>query len=232
MSDSKRPRKHKQYTEEAMLMAIKGVQEARMSIMFASKVYDIPRKTLSDRINGTHSFSGGPSTILTPEEEGYLVNYIQYMARRCFPLSITQICGFAWVIVLKSGRDRINGTHSFSGGPSTILTPEEEGYLVNYIQYMARRCFPLSITQICGFAWVIGGREKQFKESGPSEKCWRGFKKRHTNEITLHNPDNLGHGRDRMANATVLERHFKTLKELMIEKGVFNKPEALYNVDE
>ena len=176
--DPVRPKRHKQYSKEDMSNALKAVEEDDMKIMVAAKVYGVPRKTLSDRVNGTHSSKGGPSTILTAEEEGYLVIYIQYMAKRCFPLSITQIRGFAWAIVMKSGRT------------------------------------------------------KQFKGSGPSEKWWRGFKNRHANEITLRNPDNLDRGRGRMANAIVIERHFKTLKKVLEEKGIFNKPEALFNVDE
>ena len=69
---------------------------------------------------------------------------------------------------------------------------------------MAKRCFPLSIVN-----WAIvkkSGRKGQFVDSGPSEKWWRGFKKRHQAAITLRTPDNRGRGR--MANQTVIDRQF------------------------
>ena len=75
------------------------------------------------------------------------------------------------------------------------------------------------------------GRKGQFVDSGPSEKWWRGFKKRHQAAITLSTPDNLHRGRGRMANQTVIDRHFESLKKLMIKIGVLDKP-ALFNVDE
>ena len=67
--DPVRPKRHKQYSEEDMSNALKAVEEHDMKIMAAAKVYGVPRKTLSDRVNGTHSSKGDPSTILTAEEE-------------------------------------------------------------------------------------------------------------------------------------------------------------------
>ena len=164
---SKRPKKNMQnYTKEDMTEAVRVVNEGMHSISEVACMFNIPRKTLCDRVHGNHQGSIGAQTTLTGEEEGYLVNYIQYMAKRCFPLSISQIRGFAWAIVLRSDR------------------------------------------------------RKQFTNSGPTEKWWRGFKKRNQASITLRTPDNLDRGRGCMANQIVLDRHFETLKALMIRIGV------------
>ena len=68
---------------------------------------------------------------------------------------------------------------------------------------MASHRFPLNIKQIRAYTWAIllrSGRPEKFCKTGPSEKWWRGFKKRHHEDITLRKPDNLDRGRARMAN--------------------------------
>ena len=76
---------------------------------------------------------------------------------------------------------------------------------------MASHRFPLNIKQI---------RPEKFCKTGPSEKWWRGFKKRHHEDITLQKSDNLDRGRARMANSVVIERHFKTLKRVLEENDL------------
>ena len=120
-------------------------------------------------------------------------------------------------------------------GRKTYLTNEEEISLVNYIKYMCSHGFPLNIKQIRGYTWGIvlqNGRSDQFKESDPSEKWWRGFKKCHAKEITLQKPDNLDRGRTSMANKLVMERHFETLKKILMENDLLDKPEKIFNTDE
>ena len=73
----------------------------------------------------------------------------------------------------------------------------EESSLVGYIKYMASCSFPLNIKQIHTYAWAIllrSGRPEKFCKTGPSEKGWREFKKRHHEDITLRKSDNLDRG--------------------------------------
>ena len=54
---------------------------------------------------------------------------------------------------------------------------------------MVEHAFPITIQKIGGFAWqvvIASGRAVQFKNTGPSEKGWRGFKNHHSKEITSH----------------------------------------------
>ena len=123
--------------------------------------------------------------------------------------------------------DRVNGLHGKDIGGKTYLTNEEEILLVNYIKYMFSHGFPLNIKQVRGY-----GRSDQFKESGPSEKRWRGFKKHHTKEITLSKLDNLDRGCTAMANKLVMERHFETLKKILMENDLLDKLKKIFNTDE
>ena len=49
-----RPKKHCQYTPEEMKSAIDAVQTEGFSVSKAALLYNVPRKTLSDRISGTY----------------------------------------------------------------------------------------------------------------------------------------------------------------------------------
>ena len=98
---------------------------------------------------------------------------------------------------------------------------------------MAPHAFPLNIKQIKDFTWAIGGRgcEKQFKEGGPTEKWWRGFKKQHP-DLSSRTPDNLDRGQSRMANENVVKSYFNRLKKILQENGLLDDAEKIFNVDE
>ena len=76
-----------------------------MSVNAASKLHNVPRKTLDDRIRGRvrHGTKPGPSTILSLDEEKALTSYLVYMAQRGFPLTRTMVKAFAWAIAKRSG---------------------------------------------------------------------------------------------------------------------------------
>lgn len=119
-------------------------------------------------------------------------------------------------------------------GVQTALTTEEESALVNYIDYMANRGFPLSIPQVLGFAWYIAkekGKGDSFQKTGPSRKWWRGFKRRHPN-LGLRRPDALDRGRASMGNVNSLRDYFELLKETLDSNGLTDKPTQIYNCDE
>ncbi|VDI13101.1 Hypothetical predicted protein [Mytilus galloprovincialis] len=120
-------------------------------------------------------------------------------------------------------------------GASTVLTSEDEISLVNYIEYMAQRGFPRSVSQVIGFAWCIAKEHpgaRVFNESGPTEKWWRGFKKRQP-KISLRRPDPLDRGRAAMGNVeTMRDYFFKLLKSTLETNDLKDKPERLYNCDE
>ena len=70
--------KYKNWTEERLLKAYKGVHEDGLSIRQASEVYNVPRSTLHDRLSGKTAFGvkSGPVSHLTLDEEGQLVQFL------------------------------------------------------------------------------------------------------------------------------------------------------------
>ena len=66
----KRPRKRKQWPDEAMVAALKAVKGGE-SILRAARTYGVPRSTLQDRVHGkvTHGVKPGPRPYLAPAEE-------------------------------------------------------------------------------------------------------------------------------------------------------------------
>ena len=92
------------WTPEQMEAAIDAVIDNGLSISAAAKEHEVPRKTLSDKINNKHPKPPGRQTVLTKEEEEMLVNYIKYMSSHAFPLTIAMIKSFAWAVAKKSGK--------------------------------------------------------------------------------------------------------------------------------
>ena len=84
---------------------MEAVESGTVNVTEASKVFDIPRQTLSDRIKGKYTKVGGDrKTELTKDEEKILVDYCMLMAKCSHPLTVTLIKAFAWAIVRKSNR--------------------------------------------------------------------------------------------------------------------------------
>ena len=49
----------------------------------------------------------------------------------------------------------MNNKHTNPNGKPTLLTPDEERYLINYIHYMAEHAFPLTVQQIQRFGKLL-----------------------------------------------------------------------------
>ena len=177
--EKQKPKKLCQWNQEDMSKAYKAAKLGQMSIAQASKTYNVPRMTLSDRVKGKVAMDAqmGASTVLTSKDEISLVNYIEYMAQRGFPLSVSQVIGFAWCIAKEHPGARV------------------------------------------------------FNESGPTEKWWRGFKKRQP-EVSLKRPDPLDRGRAAMGNVETMRDDLKLLKSTLETNDLKDKPERLYNCDE
>ena len=73
-----RPAKRKQWTEEAMIGAIRAVQDNGSSANQAAKTFGVPPSTLKDRISGRvlHGTKPGPAPYLSREEEDKLESYV------------------------------------------------------------------------------------------------------------------------------------------------------------
>ena len=95
------------WDNDNMKAAMEAVSSGEMTVSASSRVFKVPRKTLDDRIRGnvSHGKKPGRTTILAPEEEESLTQYLLYMAERGFPLTRTTVKAFAWAIAKRSGND-------------------------------------------------------------------------------------------------------------------------------
>ena len=121
--------------------------------------------------------------------------------------------------------DRIRGnvSHGKKPGRTTILTPEEEESLTQYLLYMAERGFPLTRMMVKAFAWAIAkcsGNDARFSpEQGPSEHWWQLFRKRHPN-IVLRKSDSLERTRAEAFNEVIVTEYFEILRNTLTRRSV------------
>ena len=130
-------------------------------------------------------------------------------------------------------KDRISGRFETTKcGRKTALNDDEEQELINYITYMAAIGQPMTIAAIKLFACAIskrGNHQNRFNEkTDPGHNWWFSFSKRHGSKITLRKPDSLDRGRSRMANVNVTKGHFASLKEVLLEHNILDKPKSYF----
>ena len=104
-------KKRKQWKDNDMRSAMSAVNNKEMTIYAAAASFNVPRKTLDDRIKGLvcHGTNPGPSTALTFEQENALESYLFYMAEHGYPLTRTMVKAYGWAIAKRSGSgDRFN----------------------------------------------------------------------------------------------------------------------------
>ena len=92
--------KRKVWNDDDMVSAMNAVLVEKMKCGTAAKKYNVPRKSLENGVKGrvTHGVKPGPTTILSSEDEGALVEYIKFMCSRGFPMT-KKICkAYAWAI--------------------------------------------------------------------------------------------------------------------------------------
>ncbi|VEN54906.1 unnamed protein product [Callosobruchus maculatus] len=77
------------YSENDLFRAVHSIKSGEISLNYASKLYGIPKSTLSNKLNKKVPMERkmGPTTILTKEEEEELVIWILNKAKLGFPLS-------------------------------------------------------------------------------------------------------------------------------------------------
>ena len=126
-------------------------------------------------------------------------------------------------------------SHGKKSGRTTILTPEEEESLTQYLLYMAECGFPLTRTMVKAFAWAIAkhsGNDARFSpEQGPSEHWWQLFRKRHPN-IVLRKSDSLERTRTEAFNEVIVTEYFEILRNTLTTNNLTTSPRQIYNCDE
>lgn len=81
------------YTEAAMLAAVNDVRLHKTPIRTAAKKFGVPRITLTNKVTGKSPMERkmGPTSILTPEEEHKICDWVQKMAKAGFPVTTEQL---------------------------------------------------------------------------------------------------------------------------------------------
>ena len=104
-------KQRKKWKDEDMVSAMSAVREQKLTISKAAATFNVPRKTLDDRVKGLvkHGSKPGPPTALTSEQEDALEAYLFYMAEHGYPLTRTMVKAYGWAIAKRSGcGDRFN----------------------------------------------------------------------------------------------------------------------------
>ena len=90
------------FDPQKIVNGMEAAESGTMNVTEASKVFNIPRQMLSDRIKGKNTkVRGGRKTKLTEDEEKIFVDYCVFMAKCSHPVTVPVIKAFAWAIVRK-----------------------------------------------------------------------------------------------------------------------------------
>lgn len=86
---AKRKRCFFKYSEEKLIMALREIRENNLKVREASRLYEVPRSTLQDHLNGKVpkiSRKTGPEPLLTNAVETKIVEWVLNMAKCGFPI--------------------------------------------------------------------------------------------------------------------------------------------------
>ncbi|XP_060863002.1 uncharacterized protein LOC132939698 [Metopolophium dirhodum] len=117
-------------------------------------------------------------------------------------------------------------------GRPYALTSDLEIQILNYIIKMQELGFGLTVLQVRKIAHKIAtaaGRGSYFNEDNESASkwWWVNFKKRYN--LTLRVPENLAAYRALMANSHMISDFYSKLDTLMIQLGIKDMPDRLWN---
>lgn len=96
-----------QYSQEALLNALKAIREEKLCIREASRKFNVPKTTLQDRLSGRIKEGPrkmGPTTVLTTDEEKELVQWLCEIAKCGFPRKKVDLLDTVQNIIVKAKR--------------------------------------------------------------------------------------------------------------------------------
>ena len=170
--------KRKLWSDQAMVEAVECVASGK-KLREAARLYNVPVETLRRRVNGTVKIECKPGlpTILTPEEEDRLVQYLFNMTDMGYGLTREMVMRIAYVIAEKSQRK-----HPFTG-------------------------------ESAGRSWFDG------------------FRRRHP-MLTIRAPQPLSYCRALCANPEVISDFFGKVGSIYGKLNLISKPMQIFNADE
>lgn len=101
-----RQRKGKSYDLVALERAVRAVQSKTMGYQKASKIYNVPRTTIYDKVHGKSEVESrqGPNTVLSPAEETRLANWLIEMSKIGYGRSKQELLETVKLIIKEDGR--------------------------------------------------------------------------------------------------------------------------------
>lgn len=98
-------RRYKDYTEEKLTSAVNAVLHKGLSYARSAEIYDIPRRTIYNKVKNLHQKNVGAPTVLDASEERQLVDLLIASAEYGFPLTM-----FDLRIVIRDYLDKLGRT--------------------------------------------------------------------------------------------------------------------------
>ena len=115
-----------------------------------------------------------------------------------------------------------------TSGPESYLNKEEERELVQFIEACTDIGFSRAKSQIIELVRVMMHKKK---DVNVSLGWWTSFRWRHPH-IVLRSPESVSHVRAIGTRRKILQRYFDLLEETFTEYDLYDKPTAIFNMDE
>ncbi|KAL8608163.1 hypothetical protein ACOMHN_016618 [Nucella lapillus] len=133
-------------------------------------------------------------------------------------------------------RDRLKGRISIRQKPRTVLPPEEEGKVLEWLKESSRRGFGRTKQQLISPVETVvtnSSLPNNFKNNRPGRKWYSNFMKRHKDELSVRKPQGLGAQRAAVTEEK-LARWFHQAKQDIeaVDPDVLNDPSQIFNCDE
>ena len=135
---------------------------------------------------------------------------------------------------LRTLQDRISGRvqHGIRPGPKPYLNKLEEGNLVNFIEVVAEVGYGKTRKQVLNLVESTARDEGVLRKQKISDGWFRRFIEQQP-KLTLRKGDCTAFVRmDAMKKQEELDNYYITLKSVLVENNLMDKPGQVYNVDE
>lgn len=133
--------------------------------------------------------------------------------------------------------NRLHGFHTkrIGSGGMTVLTAEEEEYLVFGLESMAEYGWGSdseSLKEIVKNFLDLLGRDNPFPNGKPGNDWIRGFRLRWQHRLSLRKPEYLTVSRAKGVTEESHKKFMEMVDDLLTRLSIKDKPECLYNCDE
>jgi hypothetical protein len=184
------------YTSENLEKAVSEVKEKKLSVKDAAVHYNIPVRTIFHKLSGSRSGVGrGTKTLLTKEEELYLVHIILLFQKWQRPLSPSVIIGLA-----KSYMIQLN--------KNVLINSTLRDWFYGFMQRWSNE-IKLAKTKKLEKSRSVACRKETVGKFCASQNA-----------------------AEYISTKFFLDAWFKHLREVLEKFQLFNRPEALWNADE